>query len=257
MEGASAPSSFSTSKPPQHCHPEAKPKDLRLHFLSSVSAKAVGRSIPQTKLRSRSLPCTALLLPQSYSHSSLSPRPPKQPKTQPNPLPTRQNPLLRLSNRHRPLRERAARQGIGYPRPIGRPATEPAGAERLRGMIFYQKEKFDERPRHFQRPASRIPNDRESVEMHGVILYRQGHQADAIPFLEKAHTALCAPTSILNMCLDFVMRTSGATTMRATFLPHNTDSLLTPPRHICWQRASFSVANSLRKPLFKRTKHLK
>ena len=40
--------------------------------------------------------------------------------------------------------------------------------------------------RHLPRPRRRTPNDHESIEMHGVSLFRMGRVPEAIPFLERA-----------------------------------------------------------------------
>jgi predicted Zn-dependent protease len=67
---------------------------------------------------------------------------------------------------------------------------EPAGVERLRGMIFYQRERFPEAIAAFTKAAAQDPNDRESIEMNGVSLFRLGRIPDAIPFLEKARVGV-------------------------------------------------------------------
>ena len=67
---------------------------------------------------------------------------------------------------------------------------EPAGVERLRGIIFYQKEQLTQAIDAFSRASAQDPNDRESIEMQGVSLFRMGRPAEAIPLLEKAHAAV-------------------------------------------------------------------
>jgi len=49
---------------------------------------------------------------------------------------------------------------------------EPAGVERLRGMIFYQREQFPQAIQAFAKASEQDPNDHESVEMQGVSLFR-------------------------------------------------------------------------------------
>ena len=66
----------------------------------------------------------------------------------------------------------------------------PAGVERLRGIIFYQKEQLTQAIDAFSKASAQDPNDRESIEMHGVSLFRMGRPAEAIPLLEKAHAAV-------------------------------------------------------------------
>jgi len=69
---------------------------------------------------------------------------------------------------------------------LARQSPEPAGVERLRGMIFYQRDQFAQAIDAFTKAGDQDSNDRESLEMHGVSLFRQGHIQEAIPFLEKA-----------------------------------------------------------------------
>ena len=84
---------------------------------------------------------------------------------------------------------------------------EPPGVERLRGIIFYQREQLSQAIEAFTKAEAQDPADRESIEMHGVSLFRTGHPAEAIPFLEKAHAAVNVPISIRNTCSAFVMPT--------------------------------------------------
>jgi predicted Zn-dependent protease len=81
---------------------------------------------------------------------------------------------------------------------------EPAGVERFRGIIFYQRQQFPEAIEAFTKAAAQDPNDSESIEMQGVSLFRQGHAAEAIPFLEKARTAVESanvdPNYVLALC---------------------------------------------------------
>lgn len=91
---------------------------------------------------------------------------------------------------------------------------EQAGIERLRGIIFYQKEQFPEAIQAFTKAAEQDPGDRESIEMRGVILFRQGHSPEAIPFLEKAHAAVeranIDPQYVLGLCYADVHRYDDA-----------------------------------------------
>jgi len=78
---------------------------------------------------------------------------------------------------------------------------EPPGVERLRGIIFYQRQQFPEAIAAFTRAAAQDPKDRESIEMHGVSLFRLGHVQEAIPFLEKGR----APVQSANVDPDYVL----------------------------------------------------
>ncbi len=89
-------------------------------------------------------------------------------------------------------------------------SPEPAGVERLRAMIFYQREQFLEAIAAFSRAADQDVNDRESIEMHGVSLFRLGRISEAIPFLEKARVGVeranIDPNYVLALCYADVQR---------------------------------------------------
>ncbi|MEA2260016.1 MAG: hypothetical protein QOJ51_2841 [Acidobacteriaceae bacterium] len=67
---------------------------------------------------------------------------------------------------------------------------EPAGVERLRGMAFYEQGKIQLAAASFERAIAQDPSDREAMQMQGVVLFRSGKPADAIPLLEKAHLSI-------------------------------------------------------------------
>ncbi len=87
---------------------------------------------------------------------------------------------------------------------------EPAGVERLRGIIFYQREQFPEAIAAFSKAETQDPQDRESMEMHGVSLFRLGHVQEAIPLLERARanvqSANIDPNYVLALCYADVQR---------------------------------------------------
>jgi predicted Zn-dependent protease len=89
-------------------------------------------------------------------------------------------------------------------------SPEPAGVERWRGIIFYQREQFPEAIEAFTKAVAQDPSDRESIEMHGVSLFRTGRSADAIPFLEQARAAVenanVDPQYVLGLCYTDVTR---------------------------------------------------
>ena len=93
-------------------------------------------------------------------------------------------------------------------------SPEPAGVERLRGIIFYQREQFGQAIQAFTKAAAQDPNDRESIEMHGVSLFRTGHPAEAIPLLEKARASVeranIDPEYVLALCYADVARYDDA-----------------------------------------------
>jgi tetratricopeptide (TPR) repeat protein len=67
---------------------------------------------------------------------------------------------------------------------------EAAGVERLRGMIFYQRDQLQQAADAFSNAMAQDASDRESTEMEGVTLFRLGRPQDALPYLEKAHAAV-------------------------------------------------------------------
>jgi len=112
-------------------------------------------------------------------------------------------------------------------------APEPAGVERLRGIIFYQREQFSQAIEAFTKAVSQDPADRESMEMHGVSLFRSGHPAEAIPLLEKAHAAVeranIDPQYVLGLCYADVARYDDARHAFATqygFAPDSAEAYL-------------------------------
>ncbi len=89
-------------------------------------------------------------------------------------------------------------------------SPEPAGVERLRGIILYQREQFSQAIEAFTRAAAQDPGDRESIEMHGVSLFRLGRIPQAIPFLEQSRAAVQSanidPDYVLALCYADVQR---------------------------------------------------
>jgi tetratricopeptide (TPR) repeat protein len=81
---------------------------------------------------------------------------------------------------------------------------EPAGVERLRGLILYQQAKMSEAAAAFARAVAQDPKDREAMQMQGVSLFRQGKSAEAVPLLEQAHVAVpnanIDPNYVLGLC---------------------------------------------------------
>ncbi|MGA8730603.1 MAG: tetratricopeptide repeat protein [Terracidiphilus sp.] len=89
-------------------------------------------------------------------------------------------------------------------------SPEPAGVERLRGIIFYQREQFPQAIEAFTKAEAQDPGDRESIEMHGVSLFRLGRIPQAIPFLERSRAAVQSanidPDYVLALCYADVQR---------------------------------------------------
>ncbi|HUB00046.1 MAG TPA: tetratricopeptide repeat protein [Terracidiphilus sp.] len=89
-------------------------------------------------------------------------------------------------------------------------SPEPPGVERLRGIIFYQRDRFQDAIAAFAKAAAQDPGDRESIEMRGVSLFRTGHAAEAIVYLEKARASVqqanIDPNYVLAVCYAEVRR---------------------------------------------------
>lgn len=97
---------------------------------------------------------------------------------------------------------------------LAQQTPEPAGTERLRGIIFYQQDQLIEAANAFTRAAAQDPGDRESVEMHGVTLFRMGRVREAIPLLEAARAPVASanvdPNYVLALCYSDVGRYDDA-----------------------------------------------
>lgn len=91
---------------------------------------------------------------------------------------------------------------------------EPAGVERLRGIIFYQKNQLTDAVAAFGKAVAQDASDHESLEMEGVSLFRLGKPQDALPYLEKARTAVQSanvdPEYVLGLCYADVGRYDDA-----------------------------------------------
>jgi len=81
---------------------------------------------------------------------------------------------------------------------------EPAGVERLLGIVEYQNNRMAEAQASFARALAQDPSDLEAMQMRGVVLYRMGKPDQAIPLLEKAHAAgpiaNADPNYVLGLC---------------------------------------------------------
>jgi predicted Zn-dependent protease len=91
---------------------------------------------------------------------------------------------------------------------------EPDGVERLRGFVAYQQNRLSEAEAAFAKAIQQNPADMESTEMRGVVLFRMGKPADAIPVLERAHAAVSSvnvdPNYVLAACYMTVGRYDDA-----------------------------------------------
>lgn len=89
---------------------------------------------------------------------------------------------------------------------LAKETPTPAGVQRLRGIIFYQRSDFLAAIDAFTKAEAQDASDRESVEMHGVSLFRLGRIQEAIPYLERART----PVQNANIDPNYVLALSYA-----------------------------------------------
>jgi predicted Zn-dependent protease len=90
----------------------------------------------------------------------------------------------------------------------------PAGVERMRGMIHYQRNEFAAANIAFEKAIAQQSSDLQAIQMRGVTLYRMGQPAAAIPLLERANTTIVSVnadgTYVLAVCYLDVHRYDDA-----------------------------------------------
>jgi tetratricopeptide (TPR) repeat protein len=135
-------------------------------------------------------------------------------------------------------------------------SPEPAGVERLRGIIFYQKEDFPHAIDAFSKASEQDPADRESIEMHGVSLFRTGRSTEALPLLEQAHATVVRanidPEYVLGLCYTDVKRYDEARHAFATqydFAPDSAEAYLLAARLFLRREFPVEAAAQARKAL--------
>jgi predicted Zn-dependent protease len=69
---------------------------------------------------------------------------------------------------------------------------EPAGVERMRGMVHYQRNELAAANTAFEKAIAQDSNDLQAVQLRGATLYRLGQPAEAIPLLERANSTIAA-----------------------------------------------------------------
>jgi tetratricopeptide (TPR) repeat protein len=110
---------------------------------------------------------------------------------------------------------------------------EPPGVERMKGMAYYEQGHIQASADAFARALAQDPTDRESMQMQGVVLFRSGKPAAAIPLLEQAHLSI-ARTNIdsnyvLGLCYLDTRRYDDARKAFATQYDFPPDS---PPAYL-------------------------
>ena len=132
----------------------------------------------------------------------------------------------------------------------------PATVERLRGIVFYEQNEMDAAQASFARALEEDPADLESAQMRGVVLYRLGKPAEAIPWLEKAHSsgsvANADPNYVLALCYIATKRYDDARHAFATqygFAPDSAAAWLVTARMLFRQEQTAAAAAAAQKAL--------
>ena len=80
----------------------------------------------------------------------------------------------------------------------------PNGLDTVRGLAFYAQNHLLEADSAFAAALKRTPSDLEASEMRGLVLFRLGRPAEAIPLLEAAHAGPAQtkvdPSYVLGLC---------------------------------------------------------
>ncbi len=137
------------------------------------------------------LSLTLLLLCRNAMTQSSSPGSSAQDTQQPNanPSATATPPSLEqtLAAAHQKLEHGKPQEAIDLLEHLAAgPGNSPKGVQHELGIAYYRTGKLVSAEKAFARAMTDDPNDIESVQMRGLTLYRLGHPAEAIPFLEKS-----------------------------------------------------------------------
>jgi tetratricopeptide (TPR) repeat protein len=81
-------------------------------------------------------------------------------------------------------------QSLSEANSLAAQSPEPDGVERLRGLIYYQQNRFINADAAFAKALIQNPKDTEAMQLRGVTLFRMGRAAEAIPLLELAHASV-------------------------------------------------------------------
>lgn len=139
---------------------------------------------------------------------------------------------------------------------LARVQPEPAGVERLRGIVEYENNRLAEADASFERALVQDSSDLESMQMRGVTLYREGKPAEAIPLLEKAHSAgsiaNADPNYVLGLCYIGAGRYDDARHAFATqydFAPDSAAAWLVTARMLFRQEQTAPAAAAAQKAI--------
>ncbi len=121
---------------------------------------------------------------------------------------------------------------------LAKQQPEPAGVERLRGIIFYQRDQLTEAEAAFAKALVQNASDHEAREMRGITLYRLGKPEEAIPLLEAteesaSNAANAEPKYVLGLCYTDAKRYDDARRAFAAqfgFAPDSAEAYLVTAR---------------------------
>ena len=132
----------------------------------------------------------------------------------PSPAASTQDPASVIAAARKAFAAGRADEALKQLDPLAVMVPESPGVERLRGFIYYQQRNMAAAEAAYAKAIAQDPSDIESMQMRGVALYSLGRPADAIPLLEKAHTAVPAanvdPNYVLGVCYIAVRRYDDA-----------------------------------------------
>jgi predicted Zn-dependent protease len=166
----------------------------------------IARSGKDLELMKLCLVCYACLVPVIHANAQQNPGPPVTPSAQSSSSPTEE--AQRLISRGQLGEAETRLNSLASQQP------EPAGVERMRGMIHYQRNEFAAANSAFEKAIAQDGNDLQATQLRGVTLYRMGQPAAAIPLLERANSPIASDnadgTYVLAVCYLDVHRYDDA-----------------------------------------------
>jgi tetratricopeptide (TPR) repeat protein len=98
-------------------------------------------------------------------------------------LPT--DPQAQLAEAQQKLQHGQLAAAIALLQPLANATPPVKGAAHELGVAYYRAGKLTDALQAFTQAEKEDPNDMESIQLHGLTLYRLGRPADAIPFLQR------------------------------------------------------------------------
>lgn len=103
----------------------------------------------------------------------------------PTPRSARQSSEETLASAHRMLEHGKVEEALSLLEQLSSAAESPKGVQHELGIAYYRTGKLAPAEQAFAKAIKEDPEDLESIQMRGLTLYRMGHPAEAIPFLEQ------------------------------------------------------------------------